>query len=56
MSKYEVIIRYTVTKTYTVSAPDKSEAIEWVYCNGSSLNDGVDENYEEEILNVEEVK
>ena len=56
MKTYEVVIRYRVTKTYSVEAETPDAAREWAYSNGSTVEDGADEDYDEEVLRVEELK
>ena len=49
-------IKAVVTKTYRVDAKDEDEAVEEAHCVFSVLNDEVPEDYDEQTLNVEEVK
>lgn len=53
---FDVTIKATVTKTYRVEAEDEDEAVEEAHCVFSVLNDEVPEDYDEQTLNVEEVK
>jgi hypothetical protein len=54
MNIYEVTIRATVTKTLSVEAKDERCAEETAHEQFSVLNDGVDENYDQETLRIEE--
>ena len=54
MNIYEVTIRATVTKTLSVEAKDGPCAEEAAHEQFSVLNDGVDENYDQETLRIEE--
>jgi hypothetical protein len=54
MNTYEVTIRATVTKTLSVEAKDERCAEEAAHEQFSVLNDGVDENYDQETLRIEE--
>jgi hypothetical protein len=54
MSIYEVTIRATVTKTLSVEAKDGPCAEEAAHEQFSVLNDGVDEDYDQETLRIEE--
>ena len=56
MKTYEVTIRATVTKTLKVEAEDKDAAYIAAHEEFSVLNTGEDERYEEETLEVKEVK
>ena len=54
MKIYEVTIRATVTKTLSVEAWNRTSAEEAAHEQFSVLNDGVDENYDQETLRIEE--
>lgn len=56
LKQYDVTIKATVTKTYRVDAEDEDKAVEEAHTIFSVLNDDIPEDYEEETLNVEEVK
>jgi hypothetical protein len=56
MKTYEVTIRATITKDVLVEAEDENKAAEQAHEEFSVLNDGSDENYKQETLNVEERK
>jgi len=56
MKTYEVTIRATITKTYTIEASDNDEAANIVYEIFDIHNEpDVPENYEQEILESREV-
>jgi hypothetical protein len=52
---YEVTIRATVTKTYTMNAQTEDEAVEDAHNIFSILNDDTPEDYDQETVNVERV-
>jgi len=54
--KYEVTILARVTKTYTVEADNEDLAYELAHELFSVLNDDTPERYEEETLDIREVK
>jgi hypothetical protein len=56
MKMYEVTIRATVTKTFSVEAKDEPCAEEAAHEQFSVLNDGVDENYDQLTLSIEEIQ
>ena len=56
MKTYEVTIRATITKTYKVEAKNANKAVEEAHEIFSVLNDDTDENYEQDLLSVEELK
>ena len=56
MKTYEVTILARVTKTYTVEADSEDLAYELAHEQFSVLNDDVPERYEEETLDIREVK
>lgn len=56
MKTYRVTIRATVTKTLTVKAENEDDAYVAAHEDFSVLNTGKDERYEEETLEVKEVK
>jgi hypothetical protein len=56
MKQYQVTIRATVTKTYTVEAENADKAIETGHEIFSVLEDGADEDYDQDVLSVEEMK
>ena len=55
MKTYAVTITATVTKTYTVEAASKNEALSIAHESFSVAHDGAPERYEQEIDSVEEV-
>jgi hypothetical protein len=54
--KYEVTIQARVVKTYTVEADNEDLAHELAHELFSVLNDDIPERYEEETLDIREVK
>jgi hypothetical protein len=56
MKTYEVTIRATVTKTLKVEAKDEDAAYIAAHEEFSVLNTGDDEDYEQETLEVKEVR
>ena len=54
--KYEVTIQARVVKTYTVEADNEDLAYELAHELFSVLNDDTPEQYEEETLDIREVK
>jgi hypothetical protein len=56
MPIYDVVIRATVTKTIRVEAIHKDHAAEEAHEQFTTECDGGDENYEEECLDITEVK
>jgi hypothetical protein len=56
MKTYEVTIRATVTKTLKVEAKDADTANIIAREEFSVLNTGDDEDYDEETLDIQEVK
>ena len=54
--KYEVTIQARVVKTYTVEADNEDLAYELAHEQFSVLNDDTPERYEEETLDIREVK
>lgn len=57
MKTYQVTIRATVTKTYEVEADNADAACEEANSIFSVLNeDGIDENYQQEVIDIEEKK
>lgn len=56
MKNYQVQIRATVTKTLTVTAANENEASELAHQQFSVLNDDEDEAYEQDTLEIKEVK
>lgn len=54
MPMFEVEIKATVRKTYKVTAKNKDEAVATANDIFSVLNDGTEEDYEQEVLGVEE--
>jgi hypothetical protein len=56
MRTYRVTIRATVTKTLTVKAENEDDAYVAAHEDFSVLCDGEDERYDEETLEVKEVK
>ena len=55
MKTYAVTITATVTKTYTVEAASKDEALSLAHESFSVLPDDAPERYEQDIDSVEEV-
>lgn len=55
MKTYEVTIRATVTKTLTVEADSADEAVDQAHAEFTTVCDGGDEDYSEDILNVTEI-
>lgn len=53
--KFEVTIRATVTKTYTVEADTKEEAEATAHDDFDTVCDGSDEDYNQETVCVEEL-
>ena len=56
MKAFEVEIPATLRKTMLVEAPDMDAACETAHELFSVLNDGSDEHYEQETLNICEVE
>ena len=56
MTDFEITIRATVTKTYTVQASDSDDAVQTAVEMFSVLNDGTDEHYQQEVLDITELK
>jgi hypothetical protein len=56
MKFFDVTIKATVTKTYTVQADDSDAAVEIAAADFSVLADGAEEHYEEEVLDIIELK
>jgi hypothetical protein len=56
MNNYDVTIRAIVTKTYRVSAKDQDNAIELANEMFSVLNDDTDEDYQQDVLNIDELE
>ena len=56
MKTYAITVRATVTKTYEIEAESRDEAVETAHEIFSTSSDGVDEDYQQETLDVEEVK
>ncbi len=56
MRTYRVTIRATVTKTLTVKAENEDDAYVAAHEDFSVLCDGDDEDYDEETLEIQEVK
>lgn len=55
MKKFEVTIRATITKTITIEAESKDEAIELAHGEFDVNNDDNDENYKQDCLCAEEI-
>jgi hypothetical protein len=55
MKTYDVTIQATITKTHSVEAETKDEAVEQAHEIFSVLNDDTPENYKEETLDIVEV-
>ena len=56
MKKYEVTVRAIVTKTYVIEAESEAEATATAHDTFSVLEDGTDEDYDQDLLSIEEVK
>ena len=56
MKTYNVTIRAVITKTYKVEAESADLATEQAHEIFSVLNDDTDESYEQDMLDVEELK
>ena len=57
MKKYDVTIRAYITKTVRVEAENEDDAIDLAHQDFNYLPEkGVPEDYDEETMNVEEVK
>ena len=56
MKKYDVTVRAIVTKTYFVEAEDEDAAVDIAHETFSVLNDGIDENYDQDIVSIEELE
>ena len=56
MKQYQVTVRAVVTKTYVIEAESEAEATATAHDTFSVLEDGTDENYEQDLVSVEEVK
>jgi hypothetical protein len=56
MKTYEVTIRATVTKTLKIEAENANAAYIAAHEEFSVLNTGEDEDYEQETLDIQEVK
>lgn len=55
MKKYSVTIRATITKDVLVEAENEDQAYELAHQVFSVLNDGSDEQYEQDALDINEV-
>jgi hypothetical protein len=53
---YNVTIRATITKTHKVEADSEEDAVNLAHEIFSVLNDDIDENYDQQMHSVEEVK
>lgn len=56
MKQYSVTIRATITKTLLVEAENEQAATEQAHERFSVLNDGNDESYDQECLDIEEAE
>jgi hypothetical protein len=56
MKNYDVTIKATITKTYSVQADDVDTAYELAHEKFSVLNDDTPEHYEQETVNIKEEK
>ena len=56
MKFFEVTIKATVIKTYTVQADDSDAAVEIAVADFSVLADDAEEHYEQEVLDIIELK
>ena len=54
MKDWEVTIRATVIKTYTVTAENEEDAIEQGHMEFSVLNDDIPEDYNQETITIKE--
>lgn len=55
MKTYDVVVRATVTKTVRVEAENEDDAYVFANESFSILNDGSDEDYTQEALEISEV-
>lgn len=55
MKKFEVTIRATITKTITIEAENKNEAIKLAHSEFDVNVDDNDENYKQDCLYTEEI-
>ena len=56
MPTYEVVVRATVTKTYTITATSRDEAVSQAHEQFSVLNeDDVPEDYNEDTVSAEKI-
>ena len=56
MKFFDVTIKATVIKTYTVQADDSDAAVEIAVADFSVLADDAEEHYEQEVLDIIELK
>ena len=56
MKFFDVTIKATVTKTYTVQADDSDSAVQIAVDGFSVLSDDADEHYTQDVLDVEQLK
>lgn len=56
MKTYDVIIKTTIYKTYRVEATSEDDAYEQAHECFSVLNDGTPERYEQETIDISEVR
>ena len=54
MKTYDVVVRATVTKTVRVEAENEDDAYVFANESFSILNDGSDEDYTQEAINIQE--
>ena len=56
MKNYDVTIKATITKTYSVQADDRDTAYELAHEKFSALSDDTPEHYEQETVDIKEEK
>ena len=56
MNFFEVTIKATVTKTYTVQADDSDSAMQIAFEGFSVLADDAEEHYTQEVLDIIQLK
>ena len=56
MKFFDVTIKATVIKTYTVQADDSGSAVQIAVDGFSVLSDDADEHYTQDVLDIEQLK
>jgi hypothetical protein len=56
MNFFDVTIKATVTKTYTVQADDSDSAVEIAVAGFSVLADDAEEHYEQDVVSTTQLK